>query len=86
MIVIPSKELRNDYNKISSMAHESKEPIYVTKNGYKDLVVMSADEFEKRDELLALRHKVHAAEASRLAGEPTYTIEKVFEELKGRYV
>lgn len=85
MIVIPSKELRNDYNKVSSMAHNSKEPIYVTKNGYKDLVIMSADEFEKRDELMALRHKVHAAEASRLAGDPTDTLDKVFEELHGRY-
>lgn len=45
MQIIPIKDLR-DTNKISNMAKEEKEPIYVTKNGYKDLVIMSVDSYE----------------------------------------
>lgn len=86
MHIIPSKELRNNYAGVSSLAHSSGEPIYVTKNESRDLVIMSADDFEKRDELLRLRHKVHAAEASRLAGEPTYPAEEAFDELRKRYI
>ena len=45
MQIKPSTVLRNDYGAISNMAHESCEPIYITKNGEGDLVVMSLDAF-----------------------------------------
>ena len=44
--IIPIRDLRNT-NAISEMAHEKQEPIFVTKNGYGDLVVMSTELFEK---------------------------------------
>ena len=40
-LIIPSADLRNNYNKISKRCHETKEPIYVTRNGVNDLVVLS---------------------------------------------
>ena len=46
-LIIPSADLRNNYNKISKRCHETKEPIYVTRNGVNDLVVLSDDVFEK---------------------------------------
>ena len=76
MIIKPSTALRNDYGSISDLAHEEEEPIYITKNGEGDLVVMSIDAFERRDEILRLRAKLEAAEQSRLHGEPTYTIDE----------
>ena len=75
MIIKPSTALRNDYGTISDLAHKEEEPIYITKNGEGDLVVMSIDAFERRDEMLRLRAKLEAAEQSRLHGEPTYTID-----------
>ena len=46
-LIIPSADLRNNYNKISKRCHETKEPIYVTRNGANDLVVLSDEVFEK---------------------------------------
>ena len=48
-LIIPSADLRNNYNKISKRCHETKEPIYVTRNGVNDLVVLSDEVFEKFD-------------------------------------
>jgi len=74
VIIKSSTSLRNNYGDISNLAHEAGEPVYITRNGEGDLVVMSIDAFEKRDELIRLRAKLENAERFRLAGEPTYSL------------
>ena len=44
--IMPIRDLRNT-SKISELAHKKQEPIYITKNGYSDLVVMSSELFER---------------------------------------
>lgn len=76
MIIKPSTALRNDYGTISDLAHKEDIPIYITKNGEGDLVVMSIDAFERREEILKLRARLAAAEQARLAGEPGFSPEE----------
>jgi len=45
--IIPIKDLKNT-GEISQLCHESKEPIYITKNGYGDMVIMSIQTFEEQ--------------------------------------
>jgi PHD/YefM family antitoxin component YafN of YafNO toxin-antitoxin module len=41
-----STDLRNNYNYISTFCHESREPVFITKNGQGDLAVMSIETYE----------------------------------------
>ena len=84
MIIKASAVLRNDYTLISNMAKETKEPIYITKNGEGDLVLMSIDAFEKREEMLKLREKVLQAEQERMDGADSLSIEQARARLRER--
>ena len=84
MIIKASATLRNYYTSISNMAKETKEPIYITKNGEGDLVLMSIDAFEKREQMLRLREKVLQAEQERIDGAETLSIAQARERLKER--
>jgi len=83
MLIKPSTALRNEYNEISSLCKEKMEPVFLTKNGYGDLVVMSIEAYKIREEMLDLREKLLEAEAQRLVGVETYSIDEVSERLKG---
>ncbi|MCD8329970.1 MAG: type II toxin-antitoxin system Phd/YefM family antitoxin [Lachnospiraceae bacterium] len=84
MIIKASAALRNDYASISDLAKKTKEPIYITRNGEGDVVVMSIEAFEKREQILELRAKVLQAEQERIAGEPTLTVSEARAKLRER--
>lgn len=46
-IIRPCADLRNNYNEISKLCHQTDKPIYITKNGYNDLVLLSNESYEK---------------------------------------
>ena len=85
MYIKSSTALRNDYSSISNLAHESGEPIYITKNGDGDVVVMEIGAFEKREQLYRLKLKIAEAELSRLKGEPTMSVEEARKRLEEKY-
>lgn len=84
MIIKASAALRNEYGAISDMAKKTKEPIYITKNGEGDLVVMNIDAFEKREQILELRAKVLRAEQERMEGAETMNIAETRKRLRER--
>ncbi len=45
-LIRPCADLRNNYNEISRICHETKEPVYITRNGANDLVILSDEAFK----------------------------------------
>ena len=82
MHITSSTALRTDYNSISQKARDTKEPIYITKNGEGDLVVMSIEAFELREELIRLRANIETAERSYIHGDKGFSLEESRESLE----
>ena len=81
MIIRASAEIRQNYNKISRECKETDQPIYLTKNGKGDLVVMDIATYEREKQQLAAQRLVLEAYASELAGVKSLTNEEVFAHL-----
>lgn len=81
--IVPIKELKNT-NRISQMCHETGEPIYVTKNGYGDLVVMSMEAYERQMVLNEVATKLAAAEEDVAAGR-VVPAKEAFAALREKY-
>ena len=84
MIIKASAALRNDYSSISNLARETREPIYITKNGEGDGVYMNLEAFERREQILNLRAKVLQAEEERLSGARTISVSEARKALRER--
>lgn len=59
--IIPIRDLKNT-SEISERCHAAQEPIYVTKNGYGDMVIMSMETYEKQMRMLDVYSKLNVAE------------------------
>ena len=73
----PSAAIRKNYNEISKLCKQSRAPVYLTKNGEGDLVVMDLETFARRESMLSLREQLVASEEDRINGNPGHSIEEV---------
>jgi len=80
----PITDLRNT-NEISEACHKKQEPIFITKNGYGDLVVMSIDTYERQFALVDVYRKLAEAESQVANGTPLLDGEEVFKKLRTKY-
>ena len=77
MHIKASATIRNNYNEISRLCKESGDPVYLTKNGEGDLVVMDIVAFERRAKELKLAEQLWGIRTARLAGAKGHTIAEV---------
>ncbi|MCH9029811.1 MAG: type II toxin-antitoxin system prevent-host-death family antitoxin [Bacteroidetes bacterium] len=76
-IIKPISDLRNKSSEISKLAHNSDEPIFITKNGEGDLVVMSMAHYSKLQLKLELLGKLSAAQNQKAEGDKGRTLKQV---------
>ncbi len=79
-IIRPSSDLRNNYNEISTICHQTKSPVYITKNGAGDLAVMSIELYELLTDKYILYRELEKGINS-LENNEKYSEKEVYEEL-----
>lgn len=81
--IIPIRDLKNT-SEVSDLCHEAGEPIFVTKNGYGDMVIMSMEAYEERMRILDVYAKLAAAETQIQSGQ-VRPAEDSMKELQEKY-
>lgn len=82
MNIKPSTSIRQNYNEIAELCKKTEEPVYLTKNGEGDLVVMDILSFHKKEKMLELREELLAVEEDRMNGINGYLAKDVVEMMK----
>ena len=83
MNIRPSAAIRQNYNEIAELCRQTSEPVYLTKNGEGDLVVMDIESFTRREKMLKLRENLLAVEEDRAMGRRGSTIDELESFLDG---
>ena len=81
--IIPIKDLKNTSN-ISEICHTTDEPVYITKNGYGDMVIMSMEVFENLNKKLEMYNSLAISEKQIKDGE-ILDAKKSIKNLKEKY-
>lgn len=77
MNIRPSASIRQNYNEIAELCRKTQEPVYLTKNGEGDLVIMDIESFTRREKMLRLRENLLAVEEDRAAGRSGCTVDEL---------
>ena len=83
-MIIPIRDLRKT-SEISEIAHKKQEPIFVTKNGYSDLVVMSAELYERFAHINRIDQAIYEAEKEVAEGAELIPAEVAMARLDKKY-
>ena len=82
--IMPIRDLRNT-SEISELAHKQQEPIFITKNGYSDLVVMSAELYERFAQINKIDQAIFEAEKEVEEGAEPIAMNVAIERLNKKY-
>ena len=83
-VIKPISDLRNKANQISELAHQLNEPIFITKNGEGDMVVMSMAQYGQLQLKLELFSKLALAQAQKASGDGERTLQQVMKNIRKR--
>ena len=83
MNIRPSAAIRQNYNEIADLCRRTQEPVYLTKNGEGDLVIMDIESFTRREKMLKLREDLLSVEEDRAMGRRGSTIDELESFLDG---
>ena len=83
-VIMPIKDLRNT-SVISDMAHKIQEPIFITKNGYSDLVVMSSELYDRFIKNNRIDQAIYDSEKETEEGGASIDLDEAFEKLNKKY-
>ncbi|MCK9425045.1 MAG: type II toxin-antitoxin system Phd/YefM family antitoxin [Ignavibacteriaceae bacterium] len=81
-IIKPISDFRNKSNELSKIANDSDEPIYITKNGEGDMVVMSIAHYSKLQRKLDLLSKLSVAQQQKGAGDTGKSLKQVMTKIR----
>jgi len=81
-IIKPISDLRNKSNEISKLANDSNEPIYITKNGEGDLVVMSMNHYANMQLKLDLLSKLSVAQKQKSSGDSGSSLKQIMTKIR----
>ena len=82
----PVSDLRNNFADISRVVHETAEPVFLTKNGYGDMVVMSMEAYEKLKLDIMIYEKLKEAALEAKSTDVRYDFDEVSKELRERLI
>ena len=80
----PVSDLKNKFAEISQFVHNSREPVFLTKNGYGDMVVMSIEDYEDQKFRAEINAKLTEAEIEATAATTRYSSYETINLLKAR--
>jgi len=83
LVIKPSSELRKNYNSIAEICRKTKTPVFLTRNGEGDMVIMDIETYSRREEDLAVAERLLAAERARLSGVQGYSIDEFETNMQG---
>lgn len=78
----PVSDLRNNFADISKIVHETSEPVFLTKNGYGDMVVMSFEAYEKLQFESEIYFKLKEAELQAKQTNQRFSHKEVLDSLR----
>lgn len=80
----PISDLRNNANEISDFCRQTREPVYITRNGTGDMVVINIQEYERQQALIDLYGKLAVAEEEIAVGAKCEDFSAVARQLRER--